>query len=641
MKKILQLLIFLFTGYTAIAQDLVYKIPEKAFAVASVKSDQLFQLLPVGEFDTSSLGQKLLGELSKRTSGNYKSIAETGISLSSTVYYYNQQTDSITYHCLLVPLSDTRKFETLLLEEERAAISQQGDVKILQTSGRKNLLAWNNQFLLVATGSLNNYFFNDSAKAAIYGIHNTSYDYSWAGQVPPPPVVDTTMAIEEIEATPMVLDSTEAPVEVEAPVEAEVPVEAPIAADTIATDIPLYESVVEDTAVDPEVLAYNEQQNRKDSLLASWLQVYAKDIFNSNSSASILKNPGYVRSADKNAIASFWMANLHFYRAYLPYYFHKYGNILNGYGSVNARLYLGQENMRITGEMGLEAEKATAYKNIYNKKLNRKFLKYVKSDSLIGFMSYAFDTEAYLRELPGVLSQTYGLYEEELGLASDLLSLMLDEKAVAKVVKGDALILMTNLSSREVSYKTYAYDENYEYRDTVKTKTETLPDILCMFSSDDTRLLEKLFQYGVKKGKVQFANNIYSLAPDNKNPFSLHMLIKDGIVFLGTSFTDIEQIKENTYRGSISKQHEELLMKNNMTLFFSPQHLEARMPVKELEGMSMAAAKLLKNTGNVYVKSSGIRDNYISIDMIADVPRDKGNALKYFLSMVEDASKLK
>jgi hypothetical protein len=413
--------------------------------------------------------------------------------------------------------------------------------------------------------------------------------------------------------------------------------------ETVTEEIPGIPAVPEATEEIEEenvyTRAHREREALKDSLGAAWMVTYALDILN-KSNPSILNNPAYLRSLDKNAIGTFWMADLQrIYSGYLPYNFLKYGNMLKGYGSVNARLYMDKEHMRITGEMTLDEDRADAYRKIYDKKLNKKFLKYIKSDSLIGFMSYAFDTESYLKELPKIFSQTYGAFTEEIDLGGDLLSLLLDEKAIAKVVKGDALILMTNLTPRESTYQTYVYDENYERRDTMQTKTETLPDILCMFSSDDTHLIEKLLKYGISKHKILFANNIYSLYHSTKNPFNLHILLKDGIVFMGTSLTDIEQINAGTYKGNLSKQQKDLLLKNNMTMFFSPKNLHDKMPVAEMGYKGEIMSRLLGNSGNVYLKSSGIKGNYISGELIADVPNNQENALKYFISLFNDAIK--
>jgi hypothetical protein len=39
--------------------------------------------------------------------------------------------------------------------------------------------------------------------------------------------------------------------------------------------------------------------------------------------------------------------------------------------------------------------------------------------------------------------------------------------------------------------------------------------------------------------------------------------------------------------------------------------------------------------------STGIKDGYVGVDMVADVPKEKANALQYFLDLIEEMGNLK
>lgn len=638
MKRFLQLVALVsFTGYTATAQDLAYKIPEKAFSVVSIKSNQLFQLCPANEFNNSTLGKKFLGKLSETATENYKGIEELGLNLSANAYYYYQVTDSINYHGLLIPLTDGSKINALF-SKHADKIKKVNGISVLERPDQKTVISWNNQMLYLAYGSLNSYFFSDSAHAATYGDISGVYDDYAATEVVADTVTATVLPEEDqmADTTVEIADSA---------IETEALAYPPVAEDTSAPVV--FDYGADEAAPVEDTQDYVEKKRIRDSLTLSWLTISTQQIFDKTSTTpSILNNPGYVRSADNNAIATFWMMDIQsIYSAFMPYkYFMKYGgNFMRGYGSVNARLYMGKEQIRLSGEMGLDAEKAASYTKICDHQLNKKFLKYIKGDSLIGFMSYAYNTEAYIHEMTKLLGGAYSYkYQEEMALVSDLMTVMLDEKAIANVIKGDALFLLTNLTEKQVTYQSYEYnEETFEYKDTVKTKTETLPDFLCMFSSDDTHLIERLLQYGIRKEKIVLSNGIYSIEQSRKNPFSLHLLIKDGIVFLGTSLHDLSQIQDGSFKGNLDKQHRELLTKNNMTMFFSPKSLGNKIPVREMGEAGEKATKLLGGAGNVYITSAGIKDGYISVDMTADVPKEKENALKYFLDLVEDMAHLK
>ncbi|SHN32071.1 hypothetical protein [Chitinophaga sp. CF418] len=647
MKRLLQLVTLVTcASYTATAQDLAYKIPEKAFSVFSVKSDQLFKLYPAAEFNNSTLGKKLLAQLSKTTDKDYKSIEDLGMNLSSSVYYYYLVTDSINYHGLLIPLADSKKIDALFAKQADS-IQKVNGVNILPRTKQKTVIAWNEQFLYLTYGTVNTYFLKDSANAVRYGMPVLSSDdyYQYNEEntdATAAPAIDT-VAMADIPQEG-VMDTTAYPdsAVVEMPPPPPVIESAPPVSEAPSEETPAEETPVEDV----QPYDYEERKRMIDSIATIWLTTATRQIFDKrNTAPSILNNPSYLRSADNSAVATYWMANLEsLYTSFIPYKLLKYGNIMRGYGNINARLYMGKENIRLTSEMGLDAEKSAMYEKICDHKLNKDFLKYIKSDSLIGFMSYSFNTEAYMNEMPKLLLQSYGSnrYSEEMAIAADLVSVMLDEKAIAQVIKGDALFLLTNLSEKQVTYQTYNYnEETFEYKDTVMTKTETLPDFLFMLSSDDTRLFERLLNYGIRKEKIVLNNGIYSIAQSKKNPFTMRALIKDGIVFLGTSLQDLTQIHDGSFKGSLDKQHKELLTKNNIAMFFSPKSLSAKMPARELEDTNEKISKLLAGAGNVYITSAGLKDGYISGDLTIDVPKGEENALKYFLNLIEDMDKLK
>lgn len=688
MKKLL-VAAFLFSGYTTIAQELAYKIPGNALAVVSVKGDKLLDLLSAAEFNNSFVGKKILEEASEhKRNGDFRSIEDFGVRLNGTAYYFNQQTDSIAYHCLLLPLSDVQKFEALFKKKHLQQIVRNGDTRQLYNEGDKAMLQWNNEMAYFVFGDLKaSYLEDDSARAARYGIKKVSYsdyynstttavaytddavvDTAVSVDYPGEGVKDAAAAVAEEDPDYPVAETVAAPVEDMDVKEPEI-VEAPPVVeayedktmDAVVAAPPMDVSPYTTTAVaEPEdsyydrngyEAAYQEQRTIKKKLTADWVKAFAIAGFRKNDpSNSILENAAYLRSQDNNAAATLYLSNMQsLYNGILPYYSKEYfGGAMKGYGSVNAKLFLEKEQARITSEMQVDDEKAASYKRMYNHKPNKKFAKYINSDKMVAFMSYSFDTEAYLKELPRMLDQSYGryfgLYSDEIGMGAELFSLLLDEKAVAKVIKGDAVLLLNDIGPKEYTYTTYEYDDDYKRTEVKKTKKETLPEFLFMMSSDDTHLLERVLQYGIRKEKITLKNGIYTL--DNSitrgNPFSVHILIKDGIIFCGTSYRDIQQISTDNYQPNISGEQKNLLLKNNVSVFFNPKNVVGKISEKEF-GNSRKLRDfntLLGNTGKMYARTTGIKNNIISGEMVAEVPEGNVNALKYFFSLAELAAKL-
>ncbi|WP_025143147.1 hypothetical protein [Pedobacter jeongneungensis] len=666
MKKIL-IAISLFLSFNlAKAQDLVKKIPSNAFTVATIKGDNVFKLMFVKDFNESFVGKKLLTETSKSLDKNFTSIEDFGINLEKNMYYFNQLSDSITYNCFLIPIKDARKFESLIENKEKK-FTQQGDIRTMVLPDSTSIIKWNNNMLYFVTGSIRGSFFADSVKSAKYGIKDIRFQSEQT-------LIDS-VAIDSavgVTAEPMV-ETVEAPVIEKAKVQKKSTVKKNTKK-TVASkksgkkknakkvkDEPLEIIYPEGTSdstgmtpahgqVDEQYDVYQkelaEQDLKKKRLAFTWMTVQADQIFN-GTYESIETNKSYTASLDNKAIAELWVSSLQdVYNSIAPE-FGTYGKagLMKGYGSLNAKLFMDNKSFRISTGLEMAQEQADAYKKIMNRKLNKKFLNYVNSEKALGFMSYSIDTKAYLEEFPKLLKQTYGSFlgakmDEEIDLGTELFSLLLDEEAVSKVIKGDALFVINGLKTKEVTYTTYEYDDDYKQKEVTKTKNETLPDFLFMFSSEDHRLIDKLIKYGIHKNMVTVENNIYKIQ-EKKSPIDIYFMIKDGIVFFGNSLSEMQSISNNQYNSKISKLHKDLLSKNNFSFLFNAKNLVGKVPDSEIGGAETAKKfnSTLEKMGNVYMKSNPIKGRLVSADISAEIPNGHENALKYLFSLIENAAK--
>lgn len=669
MKKILFSFSLLLLFNLAKAQDLVKKIPANAFTVATIKGDNIFKLMFVKDFNESFVGKKLLEGTSKSLDKNFTTIEDFGINLDKNMYYFNQLTDSITYNCFLIPLKDATKFESLINNKDNK-IKITGDTKTMVLPDSTSIIKWNNNVMYFVTGSIKSSFFADSVKSARYGIKDIRFQHDEATladsaavavdsayvtttdepvveAVPAPPVKVKAKQKTTAKKTAKKATGKKKTAKKKAAIKPKQEIEEEVVAD-VAMDaveaVPAGERVNADYDLYQQERA--EQEAKQKRLAFTWMTAQAEQIFN-GSFESIESNKSYTGSLDSKAIAELWVSSLQdVYNAVAPE-FGTYGKagLMKGYGSLNAKLFMDNKSFRISTGLELAQEQADSYKKIINKKLNKNFLKYVNSEKAIGFMSYAIDTKAYLEELPKLMKQAYGSFlgarmDEEMDLGADLLSLLLDEEAVSKVIKGDALFVINGLNSKEVTYTTYDYDDDYKQKEVVKTKNETLPDFLFMFSSDDTRLINKLIKYGVNKNFVSAEGNIYKII-EKKSPIDIYFLIKDGIVFFGNSLTEIQAINSNQVKSQISKTHKNLLSKNNFSFLFNAKNLVGKVPASEIGGEETAKKfnSTLEKMGNVYMKSNPIKGNLVSADISAEIPNGHENALKYLFSLIENAAK--
>ncbi|KQR70516.1 hypothetical protein [Pedobacter sp. Leaf176] len=668
MKKIFIAISFLLLVKLNYAQDLVKKIPANAFTVATIKGDNVFKLMFVKDFNESFVGKKLLAETSKSLDKNFSSIEDFGINLEKNIYYFNQLSDSITYNCFLIPLKDAAKFENLISDKDKK-IRTNGDIRTMVLPDSTSIIKWNNNMMYFVTGSIKSTFFADSAKSVKYGIKDIRYQNSYD--------VLTDSAVVAVDSA---YTTTDAPIEITEMASIPPPYVSPqntkthkkttktkgvvkksskkkavvkpkkkikIIEETMAEEVYAVDSVADgNDKYDEYQKERAEQDLKKKQLAFVWMTAQADKIFNS-SYESIESNKSYSASLDNKAIAEIWVASLQdVYNSISPE-LGTYGKsgLMKGYGSLSAKLFMDDKSFRISTGLELAKDQADAYKKIMNRKLNKKFLNYVNSDKAIGFMGYSIDTKAYLEEFPKLMKQTYGAFlgrnmEEEIELGTDLFSILLDEEAVSKVIKGDALFVINGLNTKDVTYTSYEYDDDYNQKEVTKTKKETLPDFLFMFSSEDNRLMNKLIKYGINKNYVTANNNIYKIEA-KKSPIDIYFMIKDGIVFLGNSLTEMKSINDKTFKSGITKTHKTLLAKNNFSFLFNAKNLVGKVPTEEIGGEETAKKfnETLGKMGNVYMKSNPIKGNLVSADISAEIPNGHENALKYLFTLIENAAK--
>ncbi len=635
------------------AQDLARKIPENALAVATIKGKNFLDLVSISEINQSVLGKKILEKASQNGANTIKSIEDFGVDITGNSYYFFKDNDSLTTNFILVPVKDITKIDQLFSGDD-FKFSNENGIRTYVTADSSAIIKWNKEMLLFTYGKLNDVYFADSVKAARYNIKNY-YNLSYNLFKSNPSVVEeidsavyenNTDSTTLLDGDAVIMEQKPKDTEIIDSASADVVMYPPVIAPPVST----YDSYGANTG-DSTQINYN--KNYEDSyeqdrqigrkLTFEWSSAEAQNLFSTNNSTSILNNESFIKNQDTAAEATFWLSSFEqFYSRFVPMATLYTTNIFSGYKNFNAKLFLEDKEIKIQSSLELEPAAADVYAKIYRKKINKKFLKYVNSENLTGFFGYSIDTKTYLEEIPNLLKTVYsggyfGKFSEEIGMGADLFSLLLDEAAVAKMVKGDLLFVLNDLTEKEVTYTDYDYDENYNSTQVEKVKKELQPDFLMMFSTDDSRLFEKMLKYGIKKELIKESNNVYTIDV-KKNIFKMYVLIKDGIFFLSSSKPQIDQINADNYKGNISGLHKNLLLKSNFSAFMNTKKLSGKFPDNDL-GFTKGMENLNKNlglVGDVYLKSNKIKSNAISGEVVMNVPTNFKNALAYIFSLAND-----
>ena len=616
------------------AQDLAQKIPHDAFAVVNIQTAHFFELISVDEFNATTVGKAIVEKAQQAGLDGIRGIADFGFALDRTSYFYTTLTDSVTYFCFLLPIADVYAFEKHFAADE--FVHQHNGHKRFskEISGDSAVFAWDGHMLAITGTTLVNGYFERAEVADRYGLTNYSY-YDYYNQ-------DLDVAVDSADAyaddwwaePDTIIDTTA------------IAIAPPVIADTIDWKADDYAS--DSTADDgnPYDTYYAADQAIKQQLAAEWAGEYASALFGRLPEQSVLTNRSYLAGLSKDALVSAWIPSFEsIYTALLPELseFRSSGKLFSYYGSLQVGLFADKEGFKLKSTMELDDDMAKSFKRMYGRKLNRKFLNYLNTEDAVGFFSIAMDTKAYLEELPKLMKDTYGglfaQYADDIDLGAELLSLILDEGAIANVAKGDALFVLNGISEQEVPYISYEYDDDYNYQEVEKTKMETIPDFLFMFSSDDEALYGKVMTYVTQKGYLAEENGAYQLV-NTDLPFQLSLTRKNGIVFIGTSADQLQAIASGSYRGKIDRHARKLLTKNKFAGLLSAKKLSAEIPTEQLASLDryIAFNKLFGSMGNFYFKSNGIKGNHISGEFVAQTPDGFDNAVQYLFALVDYAA---
>lgn len=686
-------LLVTFSCIAGFAQDLAIKIPKEALVVATIKGDNLTQLMSISEINNSYLGQELLKDMSRNQDQPFKSLEDLGLNLEASSYYFYQATDSISYNVILVPIKDVSKFEHLMTSKKDLNIITKGGFKTLDDQSKTSItVLWDQSTMVLVMGDISDYYFEDEEVMKRYGlqeipaysygeetteVYSTPYeedviteavevtdDDNYIIEAPMIESTEAEEAAEEVEDSVMevvedVPEVIEAPV-IEEPMEKVLTVSPPPPPPpmVMGNDVDVVEGVYDENVYDTEPYddsyndsyntAYNNNYDIKKGLEKEWSMAQAIKILSQSAEQSIVNNKSYLKSLDKNAEATLWIGD--FAKIYENlvggYYFNNLlgfnmGSMYSNSG-MSAKLYAEKEDMRLTTSYFMSESMAKSYKKMMDQKLNRKFLDYVNEDRMIGYMSYAVNTEAALTEYPKILKNLYGnlpMYGEEASLAVDLVELLLDEAAVAKVFPGDMLFLLSGISEKEMTYKSYEYNDDYEYEEIEKTKKETVPDFLMMISSEDQTLMKKLVNYGIKKEVVEAKNDYYALKIP-ESPLAVFLAFKNDIVFLGTSEDEIIKIMTGKFDSKVSSKHKKILKNSNYSVYLSGKQLASKIPVDDLGVRDMKMLNwFLSNSEDAYITSSKMKGNTLEAEMVIGVPASQENSLKYIFNMIETFAK--
>ncbi|WP_166334290.1 hypothetical protein [Sphingobacterium chungjuense] len=644
------------------AQDLISKVPAEANVLITVNTKAVFKHLDIADVNTFFQKVGVFDSISATGRGTFNKLEDVGIDYDSKAYFYMQSTDSVQFFGGLLPLVDANKFESLIGPNRKIELIN--GLKSIYNKDRTIRVSWDKNTAYVLGASFFEHYFELPEVRERYMLPEPvaeaypSYDYvpeydEYAYDVAMPAdsvyieyddwAADTVVAVDYWDDMDMadsvaVLSDTSDIITIAPP-------QLPEMYDEV-------DSVLgQEEYADDYYLNYRSYTTTRDSminmLLSQWIDQRMQEITTGTLSSYTKKHK--VGKMGDDVIADLRLQDIGaIYQSYLPAHLlysvvgiGKMPKIDYGIEMVSGQMVVEGNKLVIRGDATLDKEMSRYFKAIYSRKMNKKFLPHLSED-ILGFMSFAMDTEAYIKYMPHIFQRYYGpmagRYDKYVDLTALFFDVILDEKAIGKVFKGDNLLVLHGVTPVEVSYTDYVYDEDYNYQEVEKTKTEQVPDFLWMFSSDDTRIFERLLEAGQGELKIENLNGVYALPKSYGSALQLYFLIKDGIVFVGSNQVKMQEINTNKYPGKGHKPYVDIAKKDAFSVLFNTKkapELFDRMDIP-VERQLRSTVEELGQYGDFTVRSPGMKGNKVSAELSLDFPDRKGNALVFLFDLLNE-----
>lgn len=629
------------------SQDLIKLIPEEAEMIAAFNIKEIVQKANANKLNELLQKAGLFKRIEKSGASVGNDIKNLGIDLTQTSYFYSRKTDSVSFIEFIFPLSNKGQFEKLFHDAGEPKPFANGYSSIALKPG--SMLVYNDRMARFISSTMNTTFFDNDSVANRYGIKKVSYMAPAADAYSPE--IDSAAAVADSAAVAVDWEEGEKEIQPPSP-----PIIVASAPDTVVASVE--EAVPMDVApaemhdpsyYDSLYTAYEDQNRKNDSirnaLRDKWLTGEATRLLSASykplsvsDQNKVLKNLGLIRLYVPHVEE--------LYRGLMPYKSIPYlymGINMDKFrtGYQDGVLDLSQEGnvLKLKGSMGLDKDLAEMSKRFYARKPNGKFSKYL-TDKTLGFFNFNINSEAYLRDMPSYMAKYYGGL---LGPQQDLvewglmaLEVALDEKAIAQIMPGDHLFVVNGLRKFRKEYIDYTYDDDYNATEVKKTKDETLPVFIWMFTSKDQRLIKKGLDLAIAKTLGKTQDGIYAFSSKKAMDFPMYVLLKDDLVMVSNDSLSLLDIRQNKMAAPANKDFIKLMKQNKMSAAFDLQKLPAM-----LQEMGISPGRQWDKTvaqlnqyGSTAITSKGIVGNRMEAEMSSKLPQTKEGAIGYMIDQI-------
>lgn len=542
--------------------------PENAQMILEINTPALFKYVSHENFDKSSLSKTLMNKLLQQSvrydlhkDDSIIGVKNYGIDLFQKSYVYRISTDSCTYQISLLPLQNRALFRDFIVTSSGTVNTTPYTGGSIYKTAKNSLAFLHNSYAILVQADRSYSFFTDNAAKKRYGI------------------VDPYESAYQLGAGAAAYDEDSMDADTSAWDEADTAYEDATVADAEAAtaDSVVYNDIYEEDST--YGYNYDTYYQKLDSVSYLWAEQMLKKILTQNYYAEDrLRAMINYKPQPSNAVLSMYLRSSGFetgmlYNALFDFRKKASRLAVQNTDYIVGHLLVNDHDLEAKVTYNTAEENISLIKKIYNQKLNRKLFKYINQPNDLMVITSSINTENYLQSMPqfvaGYFKKSGSNIISAADIMADLISIIVDEKEISKLVHGDALLVINGLKKKQVQKINYTTnEENFDVKADTVMQDKVVPTFIAMFTTDREKIWGRWLQYAVRKGFVQEnQSGIYSVKTGSgkwSKYLSLHFLIKNGIVFCASELSDAMKIKQGTYRGNISGKEKRKIRSHNI-----------------------------------------------------------------------------
>ena len=264
----------------------------------------------------------------------------------------------------------------------------------------------------------------------------------------------------------------------------------------------------------------------------------------------------------------------------------------------------------------------------------------------LGYFSLSINTEAAMYAYYAILKQIFGerdyfQYKALADVIVDVMEIVIDEKAIANVLPGNALFVMHGLKPKKVKYIDYEYDnKTFTSKEIEKTKTELSPDFTVVFETKNEKIFDKIIDLPIKMNKDSSLNYVkvgdYYRLVTGKNELidTIYFMVKDGKCIITTSLKDVTDPAQNS--NAVNDAVKQSILNNNYSVRVDFGRLIKSLAMEVSDKSDRKMIDYLQNNINTMTLESSVKDGSIHTSAIINIKGNHKNSFEYLFNVIEN-----